>query len=243
MLKVDELSLGNEMTIAMEKIKTYFECHRCHIIDTKENWSMTSNKTICPECGKIEQFDIWPSSDVLDLIKHALEYVPASPYYGLVTSVFVCTAFELLLEKLLYIMALEDFWEEQVSVVIEKLIDAYQGRDRKLQLYTHVGWGRTFSEDVKSTGHKKFIEHWEKLVRIRNKSVHGDLELSAHIKPEHIETICIEGIDVFYKLCNIYTIDTWDYTYALEQSEHGSEAKKEFEKLQKWKDNVEGKNK
>jgi hypothetical protein len=191
----------------------YFKCENCGIIDLDVKWQTFTEKTVCPECGKIDWFETWPSSDVIDLFDHARAYEKDSPYFGLVTSVFVCTALELLLERVLFVMALQENSEEDVDYLIDDLLEAYEGRSRRLQLYNKLG-EHTFTVEAKSTGNKHFNKHWEYLADIRNKSVHGDMEKANRITPNDITLIITEALDVFSKLWNKYNIWTFDYQYA-----------------------------
>lgn len=198
----------------------YFKCENCGNIELETKWQIVPNKKVCPECGKLDWFDIWPSSEVLDLFNHAMTYKVNSTYFGLVTSVFVCTALELLLEKLIYIMALQENSEEDVDYLIDNLLDAYEGRSRRLHLFNKFG-EHSFSVEAKSTGNKNFLKHWDNLAEVRNKSVHGDIENAKKITPKDIEGIYIEALDVFSKLWNKYNTWTFDYQYAASHIEEG----------------------
>lgn len=220
-------------------MKEYYQCGICKNVDIKANWQVLSGNLICPDCGNPGVYSTWPSPDILDLFVHAMEYPHNSQYYGLITSVFVCTALELLLERLIFVVAREDKYWEEVDYLIEHLLEAYQGRERRQKLFGIVGYG-SFSSQVKLTGNKNFNKHWDDLAKIRNNCVHGKVEDSNKVKPSQLKLFINESLDVFSKLTNAYNQETLQHKIANDNKESKV---KEAEMLRKWIDNSKSRSK
>ena len=127
---------------------------------------------MCIHCqSKTKQFS-WPSAEVERLITFVRNYESRAPEYSQVVSVFTSSLLELLLEELVTKVAYEDLTYDQGFLLVDALLEAYQGRNRLFSLYKRVGYG-SFHEAVRDIGHGKFLLNWDTIVTIRNKVVHG----------------------------------------------------------------------
>jgi hypothetical protein len=174
--------------------------------------------------------NLWPSAEVIELFETIRKYDQTSLEYGLVSSVFVSAALELLLERVIFIMAIENFDYIEVGHLVDLLIDTYQGRMKRLQLYKRLGYG-TFAEHLKEIGHKEFLKHWDEIAEIRNASVHGQLNAGQKITHELVKITISEALEVFSKLYNKFN-STWAHKMYVDDHE------KDLEKLGIWKERV-----
>jgi hypothetical protein len=129
------------------------------------------------------------------------KYNSESFEYGLVSSVFISAALELLLERLLFTMAIEDLLYDEVGHLIEYLLDSNQGRSKRLQLYKRLGYG-SFEKEAKESGYSRFFKHWNEIAEIRNKSVHGEIKEGTKLKSSLVEATISESLAVFSSLNN-----------------------------------------
>jgi hypothetical protein len=106
--------------------------------------------------------------------------------------VFLSSALEALLEN-----ALWDLLEirEVDHTVGELIMDGWSGRDRRIVAFNRLA-GQPLSGILASAGFSQFIDQWQYVAKLRNRTVHGDLE--AFIKPdpsrlEYIRDNCISA--------------------------------------------------
>ena len=213
----------------------YFECEKCGQIDADSDWATAEEKMKCKHCDAIGSNELWPSAEIRGLFEYVRQFNQSSPEYGLVTSVFVSSALELLLERLIYTVAAEDLLYDEVGHLIELLLDTNQGRARRLQLYKHLAYA-SFEAEAKETGYRQFMKHWNEIAETRNKSLHGDLKGSQKTKPSLIETTISESLKVFSMLHNKYNSESLRYGVAREPVE---DLARDLEKLRIWKEKVD----
>jgi hypothetical protein len=113
-------------------------------------------------------------------------------------------------------MAIPDVPYEYVDMLIDALLDGYQGRSRMFTLYSKIGNG-TFHEAVKKMGKKQFLVNWDTTVEARNNIVHGRLVNCVKITPDLVEGTIIDALYVFAKLHNQYNAESLQYKVALEK--------------------------
>lgn len=189
----------------------YYICKKCNQIEPKELWETQNLTKECNYCSRSE-YQRWPSQDIIDLFDHAMMYDPKDDHYSLVTSVFVSTALELLFEDLLILILYIDLNFHETGFVVDLLLDSFQGKSRRLQLYKKYV-GISFSKEAIDTGNKNFFNNWERISSIRNKKIHGLDKNQLEISPKFIKTIVSEALDVFYKLHNKYNRETFFFDY------------------------------
>ena len=215
-------------------MKEYFLCSSCHQIEPKEIWITPYLIKQCVHCSG-SRFEKWPSRDIQDLFDHAINYDKKDDHYSLVTSVFISTALELLLENLLNsIIYLEGDYDE-IGYLADLLIDSYQGKFRRLSLFKRIN-GRSFSAEAKDTGNKNFIKHWDEFSQKRNKLVHGIDYQNKEITHSQVVTIIDEALDVFYKLHNQFNVESFSYNCYVNEGNHDVEkpSEEDIQKLSKW---------
>ena len=212
----------------------YYQCNKCNQIEPKENWQRPYLSLLCMHCFRSEKA-IWPSTDILDLFEHALNYEESSLHYSLVASVFVSTALELLLERLIFLTALQDLSAEEVDFYINLLLESYQGKSRRLQLFNKLA-ENSFEVEARVTGNKNFIKHWNNITKARNKLIHGGHQTHMEVTPNQINTIVEESLDVFHKIHNKYNQYTRSYAYYVNENKTtiNKPSDKDIFKLNKW---------
>jgi hypothetical protein len=196
-------------------ITTYFACGDCGQIEEGLPWVKLRNQ--CKHCGKSNRQEIWPAPETRSLLEFINNYDTNSPHYTRIVAVFLSSSLELLLEKLLELMALVqfDYQIEDISVIMDAMIEGYQGKSRMLILFSKLGYG-TFHQAVKKIKKEKFLKNWETITEVRNKVVHGKFEDQDRISPDLVEEIIIDSLYVFSQLHNEYNINSIQYRIATE---------------------------
>lgn len=216
---------------------TYYQCERCWQIELDSDWIIEQEKKVCKHCRTSNRQELWPSTEIRELFETVTKYGKVNSFeYGLVASVFISAALELLLERLLFTMAIENMLYEEVGHLIEYLLDSNQGRTKRIQLYKRLGYG-SFEKESSEVGYKLFLKHWAEISGIRNKSVHGNLKEGIKLKSALVETTISEALAVFSRLHNKYNAYGIHYQVATDPEK---ERTKDMEKLRKWKKQVVG---
>jgi len=217
----------------------YIECGDCGYVEKESEWVEIHGVKTCQHCKGANPRN-WPSIEIRKLFDTAKNYQIFTNEDGLVVSVFTCAAIEILLERIIYLMALEDLLSQEVDILIEVLLNTNQGRDRRLRLFNHLGYG-SFSEHTTELGYKNFLKHWNEIVDIRNKCVHGKIDAGKELTHDMVQMIIDESLAVFSGLSNKYMIATLRYRGRTEPIiELEAEKLKDTEKLMKWKKQVRG---
>ena len=163
----------------MKNTFLYIQCQSCHYINkvpSLKSIKLTS-KIRCPFCNRLGDNAIWPSIEVLELIKMALNLDVSKYYKKNISFVIVASSLELMLEKLISTFVLPDIMPDHVSISIitEALLDGYQGRYRLLSLIKKLGYD-SFSDGAKKHGKSNFMKQWDIIASNRNQFVHGKIE-------------------------------------------------------------------
>lgn len=215
----------------------YYQCERCWQIESESEWLVELDNKVCKHCHTGNRYEIWPSTEIRELFGTITKYEKIDSFeYGLVASVFISAALELLLERLLFTMAIEDMLYDEVVHLIEYLLDSNQGRTKRIQLYKRLGYG-SFEKEASEVGYKLFLKHWAEIAEVRNKSVHGDLKEGTKLKSALVDTTITEALAVFSRLHNKYNAYGISYKIAIDPI---NELAKDTEKLRKWKRQVIG---
>lgn len=208
----------------------YKQCKNCWFISEKQNDSAVN----CPACGGSD-FSDWPTIEVKSLFSLIHEKEGQNPFeYQLIASVFCSAAFELLLEQLLFIMAIEDLLYEEVGHLVEKLMDSNQGKSKRINLYRRLGYG-SFSEESSALGYPSFLNDWDELTSVRNQCVHGKIPDKETITPKFTNKLIEDGLKVFSGLYNKYNMETIQFNVGLDRYQ---QKKLDLDLLKNW---IEGK--
>lgn len=220
----------------------YYQCEICCQIEPESEWRVEHGNMVCKYCQTNNRYQLWPSIEIRELFGTITKYEKVNSFeYGLVASVFISAAFELLLERLLFTMAIENMLYDEVGHLIEYLLDSNPGRTKRIHLYKCLGYS-SFEKESSELGYKLFFRHWTEISNVRNKTVHGDLNEGIKLKSDLVETTISEGLAVFYKLHNKYNTFGIQYKFATDPiKELESEQIKDMEKLSKWKRQLIGK--
>lgn len=195
-------------------IPLYVKCGNCGQIEKEQVRKNLRYK--CKHCQQARSQTIWPAPELQNLFRFIDSFDEESPHYPQIACVFLSSAFELLLEELLSVMAYQDLLYEEADMLVDALLDGYQGRSRMFTLYSKIGYG-TFHDDVKKTGNRRFMKHWDAIAEARNHVVHGRLNKCEAITPKLVEKAISEALDVFSQLHNRYNAESLRYRVALER--------------------------
>ena len=195
-------------------IPSYVQCGDCGQVERGQAWEKLRYK--CKYCQQACSQTIWPAPELQNLLEFISSFNEKSPHYPQVACVFLSSAFELLLENLLTVMAYQDLLYDEAYMLVDALLDGYQGRSRMFTLYSKIGDG-TFHDAVKNTGNNEFLSNWDTIVESRNNVVHGRLTDCKSITPELVEQTIADALYVFSKLHNQYNAESLQYRVALEK--------------------------
>jgi hypothetical protein len=212
----------------------YYQCTNCNQIESDSDWIVEGGNKVCKHCKANNQLELWPSTEIRELFETTIKYDHASFEYGLISSVFISAALELLLERLLFTMAMKNLLYEEVTHLIEPLLDTNQGRTKRLQLYKQLGDG-PFDKESTEVGYHEFPKHWNEIAEIRNRSVHGSIEEGKRLTSSVVKTTIYEALAVFSRLHNKYNTKSVHFDVATERVK-GLE--KDLEKLRVWSGRV-----
>lgn len=216
----------------MSGLNKYFRCNSCGQIELEHSWTKSNDQQICPHCKAISK-ESWPTSEVAELLGFVLDYDKLQPRYTQVVSVFISSAFELMLEELITMMMYWNLSYEEGSMLVDALLDSHQGRARMLWLYKRMGHS-SFSDEAKQIGHPDFARNWDRLTSIRNMIVHGKFKEAELIQPEFAATIIGDSLEVFRILYNQYIRETVMYEHAMltpEQKDADDDFSRRLEEL------------
>lgn len=219
----------------------HYQCRICWQIEPNTSWVSEGGIKVCSHCGASNKHESWPSTEVRELLETVAKYKDVNSLeYGLVASVFISAALELLLERLLFTMAIENLHYEEAGHLVEYLLDSNQGRARRVKLYSLLGYD-SLQNESSEVGYESFMKHWNEIAEARNKSVHGDLKASTKLEAPLIELTITEALAVFSKLHNKYSSESLSYKVATDRKqEFQKEYAKDLEKLRGWKKQVAG---
>jgi len=199
----------------MDSREAYYQCTNCDNIEKESNWIKDdSNEHKCIECKTVSKKKTWPPKEVETMINFILTYDSEAPEYGQITSVFLSSVLELLLEELLYTMAFFDLTYNDASILVDALIEAHRGKKQMISLYKKIGYG-SFHSSVEDLGYSDFNRKWGEIVKVRNKVVHGNLNAGNAITQNEIKSTIKEALEVFSKLRNKYNKETLNYKGAV----------------------------
>jgi hypothetical protein len=183
----------------------YSRCHKCNQI--------VGRVGECEFCRGTRRWE-WPSPDTAELLNHALTLDPGAPHGRRIGVIFSCVAFERLLEDLLYAMAFGELLYDEASLIVEALIDGYQGRSRMLSLFARIGYG-TFHQQADALGFPEFPMWWNEIVAERNALVHSrQRRSSGDQKAVELEPFIHRGLQLFAALHNRYNMEATQFKTA-----------------------------
>lgn len=194
-------------------IENYFVCNRCGQIEPTSRWGSNGEQLRCPHCFHTGFRNLWPPVEVKTFIDFIKNYDCEAPFYSQIATVFLSSFLELMFEELLSVMAYMDLLYDEVDMLVDALLDGYQGRSRMFVLYKRLGYG-SFHKEVEELGYKKFLEHWDIIVSARNKVVHGKPKEGEKINSSIVKITIKEALSVFSSLHNRYNMESLHYSTA-----------------------------
>ena len=222
-------------TALVNSIQNYYFCNKCNNIESESKWAKSPSKSyICNQCDACDKKEDWPPKEIEAMLNFILTYDNDKSEYGQITTVFLSSVLELLLEELLYTMAYLDLSYDDAFILVDALIDSHQGRNRMFSLYKRIGYG-SFRNDVNELGFPNFCGQWDEIVKVRNQVVHGKFEAGKNIESNTIKTTIVDALEVFSQLHNLYNKETIKYKYSVKRKK-GIES--DIEKLNKWSDSA-----
>ena len=214
----------------------YYQCDKCGQVEPESRWIRGPNgSSSCLHCGSHSSDRKWPSAEVSEFIAFIRNYDTSVREYGQVASVFLSSVLELMFEQLLATMAYMDLTYDDAGLLVDALLEGYQGRSRMFALYKRIGYSN-FHSAVRELGYGDFIKHWEEIVLARNGIVHGDLRKGDKVTPDLINKTIDEALAVFSQLHNLYNTESLEYKAWTERKRRLAE---ELSKLRKWTKSVD----
>jgi hypothetical protein len=208
----------------------FIRCCRCWFVDEKKTAEQNS---ACPRCGGMK-FDSWPQKEIVDLFSLIEKYELNDFENKLVVCVFLCSALELLLEEQVSALAYEEALIPEYSMLVDILLDTFQGRSRLLQLYNRLGF-RKFSDDLRELNYLHFENDWKNLAEFRNKIVHGNPHVVQNIDESLLKRLLFESLKVFQLLNNI---NSQNYSMNSDLLNDKKQKEKDRNRLDKWVNNI-----
>jgi hypothetical protein len=174
-------------------ISSYRQCPDCKTVlfDPKRELSQLSVKTSC--CGSFGKARIiWPSIIVHKYLELVNNLDPNSEDDQKISVVFLSSAFEMMLEDILWELL---FKHTPSPLLADSIMDSFHGKERRIKLFDSISDNK-FSEITKDD--KEFTERWNEITFLRNRVAHGDYFVSSKKYNE------VESIDYLYDNCLKY---------------------------------------
>ncbi|MDF2606226.1 MAG: hypothetical protein K0S34_416 [Bacillales bacterium] len=176
---------------------------------------------MCKSCGNTSEIDmhIYPieaASSFLDFVDRNIydieDFNVQFDLYNFegfeTTSLFLCTAYEVLLETL--IIDLLNAMKTPKKVA-ELLITTNQGQEKMGRMLAYlIGKGKTIKPVFEHIGYEKFHSKLKKLIKYRNSYIHGDHRAfkDSNIEAEDLKFISDSMIIAFVELNNLFVYKT-----------------------------------
>lgn len=210
-------------------LKKYLICKNCFQVELFETWKEVGHRRYrCIHCKKVYKQFYWPEDESREILRFILNIKSEDPRYTQMAVVFLSSALELMLEKLLSTMAFGMFAGPNYYLIEELILDSYSGRNKMFELYKKIGYG-SFHSVVQEMRKGKFLKYWDDIVYMRNKVVHGKLNREKdklNLSPKDVKEFIDDALFVFSRLNNIYNKETFLYSAAVDKAH-----RKETEKL------------
>jgi hypothetical protein len=171
----------------MSDYRTPFSrCPVCEHLFRDPTWEAVLGEVPCPECGSTCAVRTWwpyqPDVHRLLNLVHSQKFLQLADE-RVIAIVFLASAMETLLEVNLWDLLRRLGTPDKVA---ELLLDAYQGRERRISLYNRLA-PRTIREVLESAGLNKFLPAWKSLAEARNGTAHGQWAAGYQLDVETVE--------------------------------------------------------
>ena len=154
----------------------YSLCPHCRSIVDNSGSQMQCLDFPCPICGKVrsaEQLPTgWPDIPTQLMIDFCCDHELTSYKEQLVVVVLACTTAEMLLERLNARLLMPPY--RIAAKHFEIITNSFEGRQRMLELFKKLA-NRSFAEVLTEIAESGFYGEWDRLAKIRNKFLHGNL--------------------------------------------------------------------
>lgn len=190
----------------------YRKCNKCLTVSVYNK----SQNFKCSNCNNvdIEQTTKYPIDaaksflDAADTNVHDLDDINVQidliNFEGFeTTSLFLCTAYEVLLESLIsdYLMLINT-----PKKVANLLVNSNQGQWKMGKLFSDLIGFKSIKSVFKEINQKEFFTLLQELINTRNAYIHGDHQAfkNSKLKDVHLKYICDSMIGIFVTLHNTY---------------------------------------
>jgi len=196
----------------------YRQCHSCEMIGVVSDTIKDPNDFVCPECGRSNFSEEWPNSSVqriLDIISSPSDF---DSDFERIACLLVTSCMEDLMRELIVVLAQQGTIYDEISLLIDPLLDGYQGKDRQLKLFRKLAYG-SFKEECTQLGYPDFVSQWSQIVERRNHFAHTATNPRKESNEIHFGVFIHHSLEVFRKISNKYNVETTNYQSAMERRE------------------------
>lgn len=177
----------------------YLECPACGKVLYDKGYKLIRLDELAPCCGASgKSRGLWPSSEVLKFLEIVASQDLDSSDERPTAIVFLCTAVELLLERVLWNLLDLHTRSERLS---DFVLDGNWGRERRIRLYNKLS-DRSLGELLKARNASAFLENWKKLSKLRNQVVHGRYYTGGPKETDLIRSVHKDCLKVFADVHN-----------------------------------------
>ncbi len=200
--------------------QSYRRCCSCDQIHPVAADGFDEKAYVCPDCGKQGWNEEWPDSSIRRIMTFVASLPPSDPDCERMSCLLLSACLEDLMRQQLTTMALHGTIWEEISLVLDPLLDAYRGRHRQMQLFGRIGYG-TFSKNCAEAGFPDYPRRWGQVADQRNHYAH-----SASEPYKALQNVCFlefirETKALFAHLHNSYNTETTGYAAATDPPRPG----------------------
>ncbi|MGB7062215.1 MAG: hypothetical protein WBF13_07670 [Candidatus Zixiibacteriota bacterium] len=141
---------------------------------------------------------MWPTIQVWKFLDIVVSQDMDSPDERPTAIIFLCTAIELLLERVLWNLLDFHTKSEQLS---EFVLDSNWGRERRIRLYNKLS-DCSLGDLLKARNMSAFLDNWKQLSELRNQVVHGRYYTGGEEETDLIRSVYKDCLKVFADVHN-----------------------------------------
>ena len=194
----------------------YRQCHSCETICKVSE--PDADEYVCIECGKKNFSEEWPNTSVQRLFDIVSSPSDLDSDYERIACLLVTSCMEDLMRELIVVLAQQGTYYDQVSLLIDPLLDGYQGKDRQLKLFGKLAY-KSFKEECKEIEFPKFVSQWSEIVERRNHFAHTARQPRKDSPQIAFDFFVQDSLEVFRRISNKYNKKTINYQSAFEKHE------------------------
>lgn len=204
-----------DMTSPKQSLPAYRSCNSRGQIAALDAWHHEEDAHFkCSTCGMTNWSEEWPDVSIRSILQTVLDEPSDTPHYERVSCLVLAACLEDMMRQQLRLMgAFKSSWED-ADFLMSPLLDAYRGRERQLQLYSHIGYG-SFKAVCTEVGLADYSAQWHRVTHQRNHFAHTTESPSKSLSPSEIVGFIRDTLTVFSRIYNKYNCDTVGFGAAI----------------------------